>query len=90
VKDGLSKYEEVRTTCEELLAGHIRSPYLLSLLVDIYQELGSKQLLEEAVKVCIWLIFIKMELAMAGPSCKGLPEYNTSSVVAMPCVLSLG
>ena len=49
--DGLCKYPVVRSTCEELLAGHIHSPYLLSLLVDIYCQLGDKELLEKAVQV---------------------------------------
>ncbi len=49
--EGLCRHQLVRDTCEELLAGHIRSPYLLSLLVDIYRELGTVELLQKAVEV---------------------------------------
>ena len=44
-------HEVVVTACEEMLSAHIRSPYLLALLVDIYEESGEEEKRKEAVKV---------------------------------------
>ena len=44
-------YSNLLTACEEMWTGHIRSPFLLSLLVDIYEEDGSEPKILEAIKV---------------------------------------
>ena len=44
-------YSNVLTACEEMWSGHIRSPFLLSLLVDIYEEDRSEPKILEAIKV---------------------------------------
>ena len=47
-----SDYSVVARVCEEMRAGHVRSPFLLALLVDMYEEDGGEEKRQEAVKVC--------------------------------------
>ena len=44
-------HEKVVSACEEMLAGHIRSPFLLAVLVDMYEEDGQEEKRLEAIKV---------------------------------------
>ena len=39
------------SACEEMQREHIRSPHLLALLVDVYEEEGGEEKRREAVKV---------------------------------------
>lgn len=47
----LSEYPGLRETCEEMLSNNIRSPLLLGVLVDMYQELGDHTHLSKASEV---------------------------------------
>lgn len=56
-----SDYSSVLTACEEMWSGHIRSPFLLSLLVDIYEEDGSEAKRLEAIKVSAIVVICALE-----------------------------
>lgn len=47
----LSSYPGLREVCEEMFSKDIRSPLLLGVLVDMYQELGDEMHLKTALKV---------------------------------------
>jgi hypothetical protein len=47
----LSEYPGLRETCEGMLSKNIRSPLLLGVLIDMYQELGDHTHLSKAVEV---------------------------------------
>jgi protein farnesyltransferase/geranylgeranyltransferase type-1 subunit alpha len=46
-----SDHSSVLTACEEMLTNHVRSPFLLAVLVDAYEEEGGEERRQEAVKV---------------------------------------
>ena len=46
-----SDYSNVLSACDEMLTGHVRSPFLLAFLVDAYEEDGGEEKRQEAVKV---------------------------------------
>jgi hypothetical protein len=47
-----SDHSSVLTACEEMLTNHVRSPFLLAVLVDAYEEEGGEERRQEAVKFC--------------------------------------
>lgn len=46
----LSEYPGLREACEDMYSGHIRSPLLLGLLIDMYQEIGDHTHLNKALE----------------------------------------
>ena len=46
-----SDYPNVVRACEEMLSNYISSPFLLALLVDVFEEDGREEKIQEAVKV---------------------------------------
>jgi protein farnesyltransferase/geranylgeranyltransferase type-1 subunit alpha len=47
-----SDHPGVVAACEEMLGSHVYSPFLLALLVDVYEEDGGREKRDEAVKLC--------------------------------------
>ena len=46
-----SDHKSVMSACEEMVKIHIRSPFLLALMVDAYEEDGSEERRQDAIKV---------------------------------------
>ena len=51
----LSEYAGLWDTCEEMYAGNIRSPLLLGVLIDMYQEKADTTHLNKALEASVTL-----------------------------------
>lgn len=49
----LNEYPGLKVACDDMFSKNIRSPLLLGVLVDMYQEQGGHTHLTQAAEVCV-------------------------------------